>query len=174
MKKLLLFLPLAAVATLVLMGCPPAKSGNGNGEDSTKVDSIAPQAHDYGAAIITLERTVCYGRCPAYNLKIEGNGKVSYDGRAYVQVMGNQTSQITPEAVKDLVDEFFKIDYYALRDTFTEEITDMPTTISSITVDGKHKQVYDYYGAPQSLKNLEKKIDDVANSARWVTMPAEK
>jgi hypothetical protein len=167
MKKTILLFPILALALIFLAGCPPTKPGPTASTDSTKVDSVKP-AHDYASALIKLERTVCYGKCPAYTLQIEGNGKVSYDGKAYVQVQGPQTSQIDAKAVQALVDEFFKIDYFALKDTFTEPISDMPTTITSISIDGKKKEVYDYYGAPSSLKALEAKIDEVANSAQWV------
>ncbi len=167
MKKTILLFPILATALIFLAGCPPTKPGPIAGTDSTKVDSVKPE-HDYASALITLERTVCFGKCPAYTLQIEGNGKVSYNGGAYVQVRGPQTSQIEPKAVQALVDEFFKIDYFALQDTFTEPISDMPTTITSISIDGRKKEVYDYYGAPSSLKALEAKIDEVANSAQWV------
>jgi hypothetical protein len=173
MKRLLYLLPFLAMATLLMMGCPAKNGGNTDGTDTTKTDT-AKAAHDYGAAVITLERTVCFGRCPSYTLKIEGTGKVSYEGRDFVQVKGAQTSQIEAKAVKALVDEFFAIDYFALQDTFTEEVTDLPSTISSITVDGKRKQVYNYYGAPEKLTKLENRIDEVAGSAQWVKMGEEK
>jgi hypothetical protein len=167
MKKILLLVPVFAFLLLLCTGCPPANSGPTTGNDTTKVDSVNPP-HDYANALITLQRTACFGRCPDYSLQIDGKGKVMYQGNQFVAVKGAQTSQIEAQTVQALVDEFFKIDYFALQDTFTEPITDLPSTITSISIDGKKKEVYDYAGAPESLKTLEAKIDEVANSAQWV------
>lgn len=175
MKKLFFYFPLFAVATILLTGCPKNGNGTGDGIDTTKHDSIVkPPAHDYGAAVITLERTVCFGNCPAYTLTINGNGKVVYEGRRFVQVTGTQSVQIDAAAVKGLVDEFFKIDYFALPDSFTSNIEDVPSTITSLTIDGKSKTVFENDGAPKALKDLEARIDSVTNSAQWVSMPPER
>jgi hypothetical protein len=166
-----LLLALALVAALTFSACPPVKPGGG-GTDTTQTDSLPPVAtHDYGGAVLTLERTTCFGRCPSYTLKVEGNGKISYEGRDFVAVTGPQTSQITPAAVQGLVDEFFKIDYFSLQDTFTSSITDVPDFITSLSIDGKQKTVFDRDGAPAPLRALENKIDEVTNSAQWVKAP---
>lgn len=173
MKKLFLLLPAMALAVL-FVGCDGSNGGGGNGSnDSTAVDTVKP-AHDYANAVITLRRTVCFGMCPDYSLEILGDGTVNYEGFHAVKVEGKQTSKIAAKDVKELVDEFFKIDYLALKDSFVEPVTDMPSRTTSLLVDGKKKSVYNYFGGPEELKVLEDKIDQVANSAQWVSMPAEK
>jgi hypothetical protein len=32
---------------------------------------------------ITLNRSVCYGKCPAYKIEIHGDGTVLYDGEVF-------------------------------------------------------------------------------------------
>jgi hypothetical protein len=124
---------------------------------------------DYANAVIMLERTTCFGTCPAYTLTIHGDGRVEYDGKSYVKITGSQGSTISPDLVKDLVDAFYKIDYFSLQDEYRENVTDLPTTITSIAIDGKTKKVLDYGTiAPQGLKDLEKKIDQVAGTDTWV------
>jgi Domain of unknown function (DUF6438) len=169
--SIILLAAFAILAMLTFTACPPAKPGGGT-TDSTQTDSVPPVAtHDYGKAVITLERTVCFGKCPAYTLKIDGRGKVDYNGLDFVAVTGAQSSQITPEAVKGLVDEFFKIDYFALQDSFDSPITDVPSYTTSLSIDGKTKTVFNRAGGPEALHALENKIDEVANSAQWVKAP---
>ena len=165
---LVVFAPLALLAALMLTACPPSKPSDG-GMDTTNVDSVTPPpTPDYGSAVITLDRSTCFGKCPSYSLKVDGSGKVSYEGRKFVAVMGPQSSQITIEAIKGLVDDFLKIDYFALQDSFTSDITDVPDYTTSLTIDGKTKTVFDRDGAPSALRELEDKIDQVTNSAQWV------
>ncbi|WP_228369368.1 DUF6438 domain-containing protein [Candidatus Nitrososphaera gargensis] len=70
---------------------------------------IIPLHKDHDSAIITLERTVCYGTCPDYSLTIYGNGAVVYEGHRWVAVTGRQTSSIPQQEVKELVDYFHNV-----------------------------------------------------------------
>lgn len=128
---------------------------------------------DYSNTIITMERTMCYGTCPEYNLTIYPDGAVIYEGHSNVNVTGRQVSEIPQEKIKELVDEFYAIGFFSLKDKYTGEdegvyVSDLPSTTTSITVNGQTKSVLDYYGTPQKLKNLENKIDEITNSKQWV------
>jgi hypothetical protein len=119
---------------------------------------------------ITLERTACYGTCPMYKLTITGNGTVLYEGRDFVDVKGEQTSSISPAQVQDLVDAFEQANFLSLRDYTDQKVTDSPSAITSLTINGKTKTVNHYYGddsAPQELTDLESKIDEIVNSKQW-------
>jgi len=118
--------------------------------------------------VITLERTQCFGTCPSYTLTIYGDGRLVYEGRVYVRVTGTQTAQISQDDIRAIVDEFYKIGYFSLNDSYTAAITDLQTTTTSITINGTTKRVIDYYGAPQALRELENKIDEIADTKRWV------
>jgi hypothetical protein len=127
--------------------------------------AISPHYKD---VVITLERTMCLGTCPVYKLKIYGDGRVEYEGESYVGITGTQIGHISSDDVRDLVFEFYRIEYFSLRDEYIEAEPDLPTIITSITIDGHRKQVVDHWGAPPELKDLEKMIDDAAGSDRWV------
>jgi uncharacterized protein DUF6438/ankyrin repeat protein len=123
--------------------------------------------------VITLERTECFGACPAYRVRITVDGRVDYEGRRFVRVVGKASAQIAPETVQELVHEFERIGYFDLKDKYTALITDLPTTTTSIRIGGRSKQVVDYFGAPDSLTALERRIDEVAGSIRWVSVDAD-
>ena len=127
-----------------------------------------PKPTGYKDVIITLERTSCYGICPDYKLTMYGDGRVVYEGKRFVKVTGTQTAQISQDKVEEIVNEFYQTDYFSLRDEYTASITDLPTTVTSISIDGKTKKVVDYYGAPEKLNELENKIDEITNSKSWV------
>jgi len=70
--------------------------------------------------------------------------------------------------VRELVKAFYETDYFSLKNEYSAQVTDLPTTTTSITVDGRFKQVINYYGAPEQLMELENKIDDISSSEKWV------
>jgi len=123
---------------------------------------------EYKNVVITLERTACYGTCPDYRLTIYGDGRIVYEGKKFVEVTGLQTAQLSQDKIKQLINEFSRIDYFSLKDEYTESVPDLPTTITSITINGKAKKVVNYHGAPKKLDELENKIDEITNSKSWV------
>ena len=60
---------------------------------------------------ITMSRGQCFGICPIYYLEVDGNGKVTYRGYHYVNVIGERTAHIPPQKVKELVGAFDNSDF---------------------------------------------------------------
>ena len=118
--------------------------------------------------VIRLERTACYGRCPVYSVTIDAKGNVTYDGTQFVRVVGRQTDRIPVSRVAALVETVDRIRFFDLDDKYSQLITDLPTTFVTVTRHGRSKRIEDYFGAPQSLKGLERQIDDTARTERWI------
>ena len=123
-----------------------------------------PKPTEFKDVTITLERTGCFGTCPTYILSIYGDGRVVYNGKYFVKTKGIQNFQISQDKVRELVNEFYRIGYFSLQDKYDAPVTDLPTTTTSITIDGKTKKVVNYYGAPKNLGELENKIDEITNT----------
>lgn len=147
---------LVAILLLLVAGCSSTMTAPLNTSD----------------AVITLERTACFGACPVYSITIYGNGTVIYHGESFVNVTGVATRQIAPEKVHALVAEFYRINYFSLKDQYSSDVTDMPSQITSITIAGSSKRVENYVSGPQVLFQLEDKIDETAGSADWTKRPS--
>jgi len=130
--------------------------------------------------VITLERTACYGTCPAYTVTIFDDGTVVYEGKEFVKQKGKAKSRITKAALDELVREFDRINYFSLDDYYVdgpkncpESWTDQPSATTSLSWKGRTKKVEHYYGCRglpilDQLSALERKIDEVVNSKRWI------
>jgi capsid portal protein len=73
--------------------------------------------------------------------------------------------------LKELVEEFYNINYFSLNDTFDKIVkTDQPTVITSININGTFKSIFDNLGAiaPEDLRVLENRIDEITNSSKWI------
>ena len=130
--------------------------------------------------VITLERTPCFGTCPMYKLEIFADGKVVYEGTDFVKRKGRVESRITKAQVQQLVREFNRINYFKLENEYVSEgpncpqwWTDSPSVVTSINWKGRQKTIHHYHGCYgtevlEQLTALENKIDQVANTKRWV------
>lgn len=122
--------------------------------------------------LITLQRTVCFGFCPAYTVSISGDGAVVYDGERFVNVQGEQRAQIPAADVQRLLERFDTIRFDDMREEYRAHVTDLPTTTITLTRNGRTKRLVDYGGTsagmPESVRQLQDEIDRVANTGRWV------
>jgi len=149
-----------------------------NQSTPTALNQSNVDTFDTSSVNITMFRGACFGTCPIYYLEISGDGKVIYRGYEYVNITGERTSSIPVDKVKELVNQFNNSGYFNLKDRYDEvEITDQATVVTSISINGTLKSVYDYLGTTklpelQKLRQLENMIDDVTNSSQWVGVQA--
>lgn len=125
-----------------------------------------------GPVMITLTRSVCFGFCPDYTVTIGGDGQVTYVGRRFVNVVGEQRATIPAADVARLLQRFDAIGFEQLRDEYRANISDVPTYTIVLERNGRRKVVVDYgglsAGMPQAVRDLQTEIDRVANTGRWV------
>lgn len=164
MAARLLALTTALIALLAL-AC------GGAGDSNEPEPTTTPEFANFSA---TLERTVCFGACPDYSVTVRGDGSVAYNGRSYVAVTGEQTATVSIDAVRRLIQKIEDIQYFSLADDYPCFATDLPTYVTSVSLNGREKTVNDCGGggglsdAPPELNELEDLIDEVSGSAQWV------
>jgi hypothetical protein len=129
--------------------------------------AVRPDSH----VAITLSRSMCYGRCPVYEVSVSTRGIV-FDGEAFVASKGRNTNTVDPSAVRALAKKFVAADFYSMRDEYRASVTDNSTYVLSISIDGHKKQVVDYVGSwegmPQVISELEDDVDALARTERWI------
>jgi len=121
---------------------------------------------------IRLERSGCYGTCPAYRVELSADGTVRYDGEDYVAVAGKQETHVPVDRVRRLYEEFVKDEFFWTFNEYRTTVTDHPTYTVTISFDGHTKKVVDYVGLeagmPEKIAALEDAIDDTAETRKWV------
>jgi len=144
-------------------------------EAATK--SAGSSQSEAAPAIITLERTACFGGCPVYTIAVSPTGEIQYEGRAHVRKLGTASGRVPRERVNALLSELERGGYFSFAERYTSAeptcgryVTDSPTVITSVTLNGRTKKVSHDYGcgrAPGALVVLERRIDEVLNSDQW-------
>lgn len=135
------------------------------------VHKPAPSIRPDSSITITLQRSGCYGSCPSYQITITTSG-ITFDGGGYVVAAGKHTDTVDPIAVRELAKKFIAADFYSMNDEYQAGVTDCPTYVLSLSIDGHAKKVLDYVGSwvgmPQVISNLEEEVDAFARTERWV------
>jgi hypothetical protein len=111
---------------------------------------------------------------------VASDGTVTFEGANFVKVKGTATGTITAEDFNRLVSEFEKIKFFSLDDEYVPAskncgpaATDLPYATTSIQLKGKTKSVSHYQGClnstvVHSLFDLDRKIDEIAGTEKWI------
>jgi hypothetical protein len=138
--------------------------------------SVSAQDTESNVAI-TLERTACHGVCPVYTVTILDDGTVIYEGQEHVAVTGQQTSEIDPATVQEMVAAFEDAGYFDWDESYeTQTVSDLSTVTTSVTRDGETHRIARYVGdytAPLALSFLELWIDTMTNTGLWTGVQAD-
>ncbi len=142
---------------------------------------------------VTLERTMCFGWCPAYVLKIYADGTVTFTPEGtFAQRDGGPiptfplTSKITNDQLNLLFSEVKNINFFSLQKEYgkagrskgssncPESWTDSPSAYITIIANGKRKRVSHYLGCSgtrtlSDLERFEVGIDKIANTDQWTS-----
>ena len=132
---------------------------------------IAPAIRPDSEVTVTLERTGCYGSCPSYTVAVSTTGIV-FAGRGFVVAEGKHIDTADEDEVRKLAKRIVEADFYSMNDSYHALVTDNPTYVLTVSIDGRRKQVIDYVGAwegmPAVISELEDNVDTFARTQRWI------
>jgi hypothetical protein len=121
---------------------------------------------------LQIRQTPCFGQCPAYQLQVDANGLVQYEGKSHVELIGKHSKQLSPQKMVALVEVLKSSDFWDYREEYDDpNIMDLPSSLMSCTLDGKTHNVKARVNAPkefyfliQTVVNIVGKEDFVATS----------
>ena len=122
---------------------------------------------------ISLKRGSCYGACPVYEIRIQGDGSARYEGTTFVRTKGPEIVKIAPQMLTNLLESFDRAGFSTIDDRAFGVCFDAPHTIITISIDGYTKTVNidDCFGNSRpkvGVIELGRQIDDTVGSKRWV------
>jgi hypothetical protein len=127
---------------------------------------------------LTLERTTCFGTCPAYRLRVTRTGAVLFVSRNPDDSGRSVTDSVSPQTYTQLLEQAQMAQVLDLPEEIARDqrfcpsrATDLPSATVTIFMPGLTKRVDDYHGcfwAPAALRDFERAIDQMLGSQRWV------
>ncbi|MDQ3322404.1 MAG: DUF6438 domain-containing protein, partial [Acidobacteriota bacterium] len=113
----------------------------------------------------------CFGECPIYDLTIQSNGKVIFEGKKYTKTIGKTESKLEKEKIKQLISEIEKANFFSLDNAYNYDSGNCPVLVSDsssitlyIKLNGKEKTINHDWGCWVDSP-IENDSDDINNSA---------
>ena len=97
---------------------------------------------------LKMERFGCNGRCPAYDLTIQPDGKIIFDGKFWTELTGKAEGKLTENQLKQLIDEIENAKFFSLDNAYNFDskncpimATDMPRVKLHVKLNDKEKTI---------------------------------
>jgi len=129
------------------------------------VDDTVPYVEDLKEKMkkasfsLSYERTPCFGRCPVFTFSIDSDGSCLYHGKNFVDNIGWYEGKLDESQLLAIYTIIEEISYFELEDKYDALISDLPATITNVTIGEKTKRVYDRYHGPDNLQDLYEELD---------------
>ncbi len=110
----------------------------------------------------------CFGKCPMYKLEIYEGGYTKFYGDRHSDKLGIYDKTISKEELKSLVNAFEKADFYNFKNEYESNVPDAPAV--KISYKSKNKELKEVSGKlerPQTLRDLQVMLEDIASSKDW-------
>lgn len=145
-----------------------ADTNNASSNTTTEHQIMFQDVQPGDSLFASIEKTYCFGKCPVFSFHIYNSGYAVYTGTANVNLMGRHTTRLTKEQMIYLIDKANEINYFELKDVYDNEgITDLPSTTTSIVINGERKSVKKRYDFPRSIVIFETAFEELIKRLRW-------
>jgi len=165
------------------------------GAEAPPVEPVAPAQRpnvEPTRLRVTLERTVCFGTCPAYVVAIDGAGRVEWTGNAHVAAMGKRLGQLTRRELDELSRQIDRARFFERNEfgdipekfdcvttgnttqcSFGTSVTicsDTSHSIITVSRNGRtHKIDNDHCNESPELDDLEELIERITQTEAWIS-----
>ena len=158
--------------SLAALACSPSPPPRQRSEGAAAYDAFRARVDS-----VALERTSCFGTCPAYRLLLSSSGAVHFESRNARESGRTADDTLSNQDVSRVLGAVFDAGLLALPDKISESPlcglsgTDSPTATIHLYLKDTVKVVEDYHGCqstPAGLRALQTLIDQVTGSHRWI------
>lgn len=141
------------------------------------IPAVKPSAPVFSVpdTLIQMERTLCYGTCPAYELTIYGSGKVVFEGKEFTAHKGTAEGEMSREKLSKLLRLIKEINFMQIPSNpeCESRMTDHPSVFLTVEIGNERNNITHYLGCKgfeheEELYKLETAIDSLSGAKRWI------
>jgi hypothetical protein len=104
---------------------------------------------------------------PEYSIELYSNKQMYLNGIRNLDKTGKYMRTLSDKEFNSLIQSFNEANFFDFNDEYTSDTPELVTRYVYFFKDGNEKKVKDYYGAPESLKELEYSIQSFLDRVGW-------
>ena len=137
--------------------------------ENASAESLDMNSEEFAEmTVISLSKTPCFGVCPTFNFTVFANGMARYEGLKNVEKIGIFKAKLSKEEISQLLNGALSAGFFSLEDSYDNpSVTDLPSTITYLNMEGKEKKVLCRYECDDRLKKVNKMIEAFISKTKW-------
>lgn len=183
MSKYLLF-PILILSGLMIISACSKKTAGKAAKDKEQVEASAkdslPEMSDEVAArmqtdtLLFFQKTACFGKCPTYDVLVNANGEVIYNGINFVERKGKHKAKLDIRQIAGLLKQASQANFFNLENEYPVDdalfIPDLPNTITYLKQGDLKKKIFNNNEAPEALIEFEKYLETLFAALEYTPM----
>lgn len=157
MKKNIL--GIAALLVIVLTACAQQKKNTNNTSDGANTAISTKQAKQLN--YVGMERTACFGRCPAYLIELYPDGLVRYTSRYFTEYEGIYEKNVGAAKTQEIITSLKNYKADTCKDKYEAYVQDLPGIIYTLKYGATEKKIRNAEFGPGFLKTVATQIDKI-------------
>jgi hypothetical protein len=121
--------------------------------------------------VVSLQRTPCFGTCPAYTITVYRSGYATYFGSSHVQLEGLHEARIGLDTLHRILADAERSGFYQFQDKYDRDVSDLPSSILRVVGNGRDKRVLARIGTPEAFKLLFARVEELLLPVVWTPVP---
>lgn len=110
-------------------------------------------------------KSSCDGQCPAYEITLNRNGEVIYEGRYYVDKIGKWKSKLKSHEFEGLISLLFAVDFFGMKEEYKADVEGFSWIAIRVKTPETTKEVSTNYYLP--LWEVGKLADYLTKDLKW-------
>jgi hypothetical protein len=132
--------------------------------------SCASKKNATDTAVLSLQRTACYGTCPIYTIELFADGKAKFTGERFTEKLGTWEKQFDYSEVSDLLKMAKSEKWPRYSDEYRSGVSDLPSNILGINRKNKSYTIRIEGEHPEALDVYTKALIRLAESDGWINL----
>lgn len=138
--------------------------------NSKKTGASSNKSQNY----ITYQRGACFGTCPMDQITFFENGDVKYNGKRFVERIGEHEGKVEKDSVTTWLKEFNDLKFFELDSIYDAGIADLPTFKMVMSYNGQIDSTQATASYPDNLREIFKRLNTFYKQVEWDTPLPEK
>lgn len=143
-----------SILTLIMMACK-------------RTDVAKTLVETDPSLLISMQKTGCYGTCPAYLLEIFNEGKMKFKGYGHTRV-DSASSQLTQEELHELRTLISDKAFQDLEDEYIADVSDIPFTHLTFPEEKGRRKISCRGTMPDAFASVASFLSEKVESKGWI------
>ncbi len=166
--KVLIILSLLTASLVIQTSCSTKKKAVSDEKVENNIQNNQSSLDKSDTLFASLERGVCFGKCPAFKVEIYNSGYAVYKGKSNTDKIGTYTARLSKDQLNLITAKAKEINFMSLENEYDNKgVTDLPNHTTSVVINGVRKTVRRRVDYPQSIVTMENQIDAIVSEVIW-------